>query len=166
MAGTLVCACTPLSGQAVDSLSTAERAEILNEILGPELARTLPALEVEPCSVFLALGRDPQFAERLKPQVRSRLAGPVRAPCGGPKDIKRKTSSGWMLREVKQEGTDRVSVLATVWHLVGTEQQLGHHQEAAYTAEYTLRRKASSGQSTFWSIDQIKLYDFVTWVYH
>jgi hypothetical protein len=157
--GALVCACMPLPAQVGDSLTIAERAEVLNTILAPELGLVLRPVEVEPCSILLALGRDPQFTELLKPQVRSRFAGSVSDSCRGSRDITRKTPSGWILREVKRQGGERVSVLATVWHRVG------HNRETVHSAEYTLTRRASFDKTPFWGIDQVRLYDFAFYVY-
>jgi hypothetical protein len=149
-----------VSAQATaDTLRLSERVEAINRVLGPSLGVLPTPIKIEACSIFLALSRDPESFERLKPEVRSQLAGLTPASCRGRRDIAY-TPPIWVIHSIDREGKDRLRVVAHV-----SKSFTPGCCTYGYTAEYQLTATVHRDGTTSWGVNQVRFYDFVTWVF-
>jgi hypothetical protein len=140
---------------AADTLRLAERVEAINAVLSPNLG-VLPApINIEPCSIFLTLSRDREPMQQLRPEIQSQLTDLIPAACKEPRDIAYKTPA-WIIRSIHREGNNRLRVVAQVI------------PRAAYTynVEYQLIPAVRRDGTASWSVNEVRLYDFVSYVFH
>ncbi len=140
---------------AVDTLRLSERVEAINAVLSPSLGVHSAPINVEPCSIFLALSRDRGSMERLSPEVQKQLTVPAPASCRGPRDIAY-TRPAWIIHRIDREGKDRLRVVA----------QVIPRPAYSYSAEYQLFSAVRRDGTASWVVNQVRLYDFITWVFH
>ena len=147
-AALLLFGATGLPAQGTDTLSTAERAQIISRVVTVRAQSFPDSARVDACSVSAGFGHDPAFAARLFPWPRRLLVGQ-----GGP-GCRTVSEHGlfpvWKLRRMDREHGYRVTVHATVYT------PGGYHYET-----YDLRRTSRPGAPPEWAVERMWAGDFV-----
>ncbi len=121
------------------------RTEVLDEVIIMRYGRISNWGQVDACSVYRALDRDPGFRERLDATARSKLTGESTAACDAA-DAAATVRGRWYVREITQNGPDEITVLVSV---IG---ESGTHRET-----YVLDQRYRRG---WWVLREVRTRDF------
>lgn len=131
----------PVSSQP--ALTARERIEVLDEVIIMRYGRISNWGQVDACSVYRALGRDPAFRERLNTTARSKLSAESAGACDStPAPVRGR----WYVREISRTAAGEVGVVVAVYGESGT------HRET-----YVLDQGYGHGM---WRLREVRLSDF------
>ena len=146
----VVTACTASSqvtraDAASASIPLKLRADVLSEVIIMRYGRISSWGQVDACSVYRALDRDPSFRERLDTTARSKLTDESAAMCGSA-DADATIRGRWYVREIARQRADEITVLIAV---IG---ESGTHRET-----YALDERYRRG---WWVLREVRTSDF------
>lgn len=138
--------CSQSHGGVPAGLSPHERLQAINEVLVFRMARISESTPLDGCSIYLAVGRMPDFLERLHRDVRPRVAAPADLGRCAASLAAHRVLTGWNVRSVELRDSLTLVVEAVL------SNQHGSHVET-----YTLERGAGS---QLWRTREVRIDDF------
>ena len=139
------CAVRAQSGSSTASLPLKTRVEAVDEVIIMRYGRISSWGQVDACSVYRALDRDPAFRERLNPTARSKLSGESAAECETA-DPAATVRGRWYVRTITATAPEEMSVL------IGVIGESGTHRET-----YVLDQRYRRG---WWVLREVRTADF------
>lgn len=128
-----------------DPIPLKVRTDVLDEVIIMRYGRISNWGQVDACSVYRALDRDPAFRERLDATARSKLTSESATTCGST-DADAVVRGRWYVREIARSGAEEITVL------VGVIGESGTHRET-YVVDQRYRRG-------WWRLREVRTTDF------
>lgn len=141
----------PLHGQGVDSISVEERAQIINELVAIRSDQIQDSIPFGACELYVALGREPGFRERLRPWVLERIVGEIPSACDRRTPEYTRDPAGWYFVSMRKTDPNTLIVRARV----------APAREGSYQMEqYTFCRQEISRIGRRWELRKIEISSF------
>ncbi|HEU4561353.1 MAG TPA: hypothetical protein VFS20_26100 [Longimicrobium sp.] len=118
--------------------------QALDEVIIMRYGRISNWGQVDACSVYRALDRDPTFRERLNTTARSKPTGESAATCETA-DADAVVRGRWYVREIARSGAEEITVL------IGVIGESGTHRETYVLDHY---------RQAWWRLREVRTTDF------